>query len=92
MKSLFGLIQLNGSTSDPADDCNLILEFGSSHEKLDAWPRPKTHCMRRLPRKTTERVFTANGDADHVTKFFHAFRLLFVIGSFISVSYENYMC
>ena len=40
MKSLFGLIQLNCSTSDPPDDRNLISEFGSTHEKLDAWLRP----------------------------------------------------
>ena len=61
------------STSGPADDRDLILEFGSTHEKVDAWPRPKTHCMGRLPRKTIVRVFTAKGDADHVTKFFLAF-------------------
>ena len=92
MKSLFGLIQLNCSTSEPPDDRNLISEFGSSHEKLDAWHRPKTHRMRRLPRKTTVRVFTAKGDADHVTKFFLAFRLLFVIGSFISVLLMRITC
>lgn len=76
----------------PPDDRNLMSEFGSTHEKLDAWLRPKTHCMRRLPRKTTVRVFTAKGDADHVTKFFLAFRLLFVIGSFISVLLMRITC
>ena len=86
------LIQSNCSTSEPPDDRNLISEFGSSHEKLDASHRPKTHRMRRLPRKTTVRVFTAKGDADHETKFFLAFRLLFVIRSFISVLLMRITC
>ena len=60
MNLLFGLIlrlivatRPKISTSDPTDDLNFNnsgrhkLEFSSSHEKFDVWPRPKLGIITR---------------------------------------------